>query len=53
MQDIASVEGPIPIKDNEFFWNDEWRARQPLYVYKKNFKSSVDLLYWDEYPCIK
>ena len=31
------------------FYDDEGRARQPLYISKKTFKKSVDLLYWDEH----
>ena len=54
-KDVPAIEDQIQINVNLFsFFDDEGKGRFPLYVSKKQFARSVDLLYWDEhYAAIK
>lgn len=48
--EIPSIEDQLEICINIFsFYDDEGRARYPIYVSKKNFQKTIDLLYWDEH----
>ena len=50
IQGIHTAQDTIHMNVNVFsFYDDEGRARQPIYISKKTFKKSVDLLYWDEH----
>jgi hypothetical protein len=47
-RDVPSIEDRLELCINIFsFFDDEGKGRFPLYVSKKQYQSSVDLLYWD------
>ncbi len=48
--DVPDVEDRLRIRINIFsFYDDKGAARYPLYVSKKDYVQSVDLLYWSEH----
>ena len=48
--DIPNHEDMLQVNINVIsFYDDEGKARYPLYVSKKKFAKSIDLLYWDEH----
>ena len=48
--DIPDHEDLLHVNINLFsFYDDEGKARYPLYVSKKHYNKSIDLLYWDEH----
>ncbi len=48
--EIPSIEDRLQIGINVFsFYDDEGRARYPIYVSQKNLAKTIDLLYWNEH----
>ena len=44
--DIPAIEELLQVRINLFtFFDDQGRARQPIYVSKKEFQKEIDLLY--------
>lgn len=47
---ISVIEDQLQININLFsFYDEEGRARYPIYISQKEFDQTVDLLYWDEH----
>ena len=50
IEQIPAIEDRLQTQINVFsFFDDEGRGRFPMYVSKKEFNKSIDLLYWDEH----
>jgi len=48
--DIPAIEDSLEVRINVFsFFDDEGRARFPMYVSKKPHAKCIDLLYWEEH----
>ena len=48
--DISTVEDQLHMNINLFsFFDDEGKGRYPLYVSRKEFPRTIDLLYWNEH----
>lgn len=48
--DIPLVEDQLRIAINVFsFYDDEGRARYPIYISRKKYAQTIDLLYWEEH----